>query len=128
MLAAVVANENGEIFDLDGFAAVGADGKLLSPLTTEGTLDLPHGSELMFLPDRVPTLLDLETGQIRPVDRNPYAPGEQIFPVAAFNSPGVVLTHTCAFEEHAGAQVQVVRRGPEGAEYPGRLFYLVRCR
>ncbi|MBC2712836.1 MAG: radical SAM protein [Desulfosarcina sp.] len=105
LLAAVVANEKGEIFDLEDFAAVGADGPLLSPLTTGGTIDLPYGSELMFLPDRMPVLMDLETGQVRPVDRNPYSPGERIFPVAVFNSPGVVLACTCAYKERPGTQI-----------------------
>ncbi len=105
LLAAVVANEKGEIFDLEDFAAVGADGPLLSPLNTGDTMDLPHGSELMFLPDRMPVLIDLETGQLRPVDRNPYSPDERIFPVAAFNSPGVVCVQSCAYEERPGAQI-----------------------
>ena len=105
LLAAVVANEKGEIFDLEDFAAVGADGPLLSPLAAGNTMDLPHGSELMFLPDRMPVLIDLETGQVRPVDRNPYSPNERIFPVAAFNSPGVVLAQSCAYEERPGAQI-----------------------
>jgi pyruvate-formate lyase-activating enzyme len=96
-LTAVVANAKGEIFDLEGFAAVGADGSQRSVLTTAETIDLPHGSELMRLPDRLPLLLDLATGRIRPLERNPYAPHERIFPVAAFNSPGVMLTHTCAY-------------------------------
>ena len=94
-----MANEKGEIFDLEGYAAVGADGAQFNPLTTANTIELPHGSELMFLPDRAPVLLDHSTGTLGPLDRNPYAPDEKIFPVAAFNSPGVVLTHTCAYEE-----------------------------
>ncbi|MDL2329951.1 radical SAM protein [Desulfosarcina sp. OttesenSCG-928-A07] len=95
-LFAVVANERGEIFDLEGFAAVGADGACLTPLTVSDTISLPHGSELMFLPDRVPLLMDLSTGTIRPVSHHPRFHQQRIFPVAAFNSPGVVLTHTCA--------------------------------
>jgi pyruvate-formate lyase-activating enzyme len=105
LLVAVVANEKGEIFDLEGFAALGADGQLLSPITTGDTIELPHGSELMFLPDRMPVLMDLETGQVKPVGRNPYSPSERIFPVAAFNSPGVVLARTCAYEESPGATI-----------------------
>jgi len=103
LLAAVVANENGEIFDLDGFAAVGSDGPHCTHLTIASTIAMPHGSELMFLPDRVPVLMDLQTGRVRPVARNPYAADERIFPVAVFNSPGVVLTHTCAYEERFDA-------------------------
>ena len=104
-LNAVVANAKGEIFDLEGFAAVGADGMQQAVLTKTDTIDLPHGSELMLLPDRIPLLLDLSTGQTRPVERNPYDPGERIFPVAAFNSPGVVLTHTCAHEPGKNARI-----------------------
>ena len=104
-LTAVVANESGEIFDLDGYAAVGSDGPIYVPLTTDNTIDLPHGSELMFLPDRVPMLLHLQTGRVGPVDRNPYARRERIFPVAAFNSPGVMVALTCAFEETPDASI-----------------------
>ncbi len=104
-LRALVANESGEIFDLDGYAAVGADGSERLGLTIANTIDMPHGSELMFLPERAPLLMDLATGQIGPVERNPHAPRERIFPVAAFNSPGVVLTHSCAYEERAGAKI-----------------------
>ncbi|GAB6904389.1 radical SAM protein [Desulfosarcina cetonica] len=98
-LNAVVANAHGEIFDLEGFAAVGADGPQRTPLTTANTIAMPYGSELMFLPDRIPLLLDLASGETRPVPHNPHAPQERIFPVAVFNSPGVVLTHVCAYEE-----------------------------
>lgn len=105
MLAAVVANARGEIFDLDGYAAVGADGETHTTLSAGQTIDMPHGSELMFLPDRVPILMDLATGKIGPVDQNPYSPSEPIFPVAVFNSPGVVLSHTCAYEETRSARL-----------------------
>ena len=104
-LAAVVANARGEIFDLEGFAAVGADGRLLSPLMSDKTIEMPFGSELMFLPDRVPILMDLSTGKIGPVAQNPYSPSERIYPVAVFNSPGVVLSHTCAYEETDAASL-----------------------
>ncbi len=104
-LTAVVANERGEIFDLQGFGAVGADGARQTLLTTAATIELPHGSELMFLPDRKPVVMDLSTGKMKTLDRNPHFPDERIFPVAAFNSPGVVLSHTCAYEERPGAEI-----------------------
>ncbi len=103
LLTAVVANDKGELFDLEGFAAIGADGPLCEPLSTGNTIAMPHGSELMYLPDRVPVLMDLASGRIGPVERHPNRSGEPIFPVAAFNSPGVVLTHTCAYEERSDA-------------------------
>jgi len=105
VLHAVVANEQGEIFDLEGYAAMGADGPEIAHLTTANTIALPYGSELMRLPDRMPVLMSLETGRIAPLERNPYARHEEIFPVAAFNSPGVVLSRTCAYTERTDARI-----------------------
>jgi pyruvate-formate lyase-activating enzyme len=103
ILTAVVANARGEIFDLSGYGAVGGDGPLHQPLTTDMTRILPYGTELMYLPDRVPLLYNLRTRQTAYVDRNPFAPEEAIFPVAAFNSPGYVITHTSAYKENPSA-------------------------
>jgi pyruvate-formate lyase-activating enzyme len=99
IITAVVANARGEIFDLAGYGAMGLDGSIQDNLTVPSTRNLPHGSELMFLPDRVPLLYDLNTRQPVALAENPYTPGESIFPVAAFNSPGYVITHTCAYAE-----------------------------
>jgi pyruvate-formate lyase-activating enzyme len=102
-ISAVVANGRGEIFDLAGYAAVGSDGPSTVPLTVDRTRLLPFGGELMFLPDRVPLLYDIRAARIVPLPENPYAAGEAIFPVAAFNSPGYVITATSAYEEKPGA-------------------------
>lgn len=104
-LTALVSDANGEIFELDGFGAVGMAGDTLGPLDSQETLPLPHGGELMFLPDRVPIVLDLATGQLTAVGENPYQPGEPIFPVAGFNSPGYIHTLAPAYDElpHANA-------------------------
>ncbi len=98
-ISAVVANGRGEIFDLAGYAAVGSTGPLNVPLTVDRTRNLPFGGELMFLPDRVPLLYDIRAERIVRLSENPYAAGEAIFPVAAFNSPGYVITLTSAYEE-----------------------------
>ena len=103
IITAVVANAGGEIFDLAGYGAMGLDGPVQNNLTVHGTCNLPPGSELMFLPDRVPLLYDRRTRQPVALAENPYAPGEAIFPVAAFNSPGYVITHTCAYSETSPA-------------------------
>lgn len=104
-LGALVANAAGEIFDLAGYAAVGADGSALAPLTPGNTITMPHGSELMFLPDRMPVVMETASGAILALDRNPDAPHEAIYPVAAFNAPGVVVTHTCAYQERPEAAI-----------------------
>ncbi|MDF1590883.1 MAG: radical SAM protein [Desulfobacterales bacterium] len=98
-LTAVVANSEGEIFELDGYAAVGMAGKLQVPLSVEETVPLPYGTELMFLPDRNPIVYNLLTRKIESLAENPYRPGETICPVAAFNSPGFIITYVSAFKE-----------------------------
>ncbi len=99
LLTALVANGDGEIFELDGYAAVGMAGPLLTPLTFDQTLELPYGSELMYLPDRKPVLLNVGTGDLETLRQNPYDPGEPIYPVAAFNSPGYVISRVSAYRE-----------------------------
>ena len=103
MLTAVVANQAGEIFELEGYAAVGMAGSLLLPLKAANTRKIPYGSELMYLPERRPVLFNPATGKYENLRENPYAPGEAIFPVAAFNSPGYVITHISAYQETKNA-------------------------
>jgi pyruvate-formate lyase-activating enzyme len=79
-------------------------GPWLEPLSQEQTCNMPYGSELMYLPDRKPVLLNINTGLLETLGENPYAPGEAIFPVAAFNSPGYVLTRVSAYRETRMAQ------------------------
>jgi molybdenum cofactor biosynthesis enzyme MoaA len=98
-LTALVANPAGEIFELEGYAAVGMAGPLRVPLAAANTRKIPYGSELMYLPDRKPDLYNLATAEYETLTENPYAPGEPIFPVAAFNSPGFVITHLSAYQE-----------------------------
>ena len=104
LLTALVANQAGEIFELDGYAAVGMAGSVFTALTVDQTRHLPHGSELMYLPDRKPVLLNISTGQLETLQENPYEPGESLFPVAAFNSPGYVITRISAYGETKKSQ------------------------
>jgi pyruvate-formate lyase-activating enzyme len=104
LLTAVVANADGRIFDLPGYAAVGMAGEELTPLSREQTIGLPFGSELMYLPDRIPVLLNLAGGDLEEVPENPHAPGEVIYPVAVFNSPGHVITRASAYRERPRAR------------------------
>lgn len=105
LLTALVANAEGEIFELEGFAAVGMAGATLRPLEISETVSMPDGSELMFLPARNPILYNLHSGQMETLTRNPYDPGEPIFPVAAFNSPGYVVSNVTGYEEDKNADL-----------------------
>ncbi len=99
LLTAVVANHKGEIFEVDGYAAVGMSGFTLEPLSVRENIVLPHGSELLYLPERKPVLYNLRTEQMEILDKNPLNPREKILPVATFSSPGYVLSNHAAYEE-----------------------------
>ncbi|MCK5204228.1 MAG: radical SAM protein [Desulfobacterales bacterium] len=99
LLTALVANAGGEIFELDGYAAVGMAGATQIPLTLKNTRNMPFGSELMYLPERRPVLFNLHSGRIETVSENPYAPGQPLSPVTAFNSPGYVISYRGAYVE-----------------------------
>jgi len=103
MLTAVVANQAGEIFELEGYAAVGMAGETLVALMAGTTRSMPFGSELMYLPERHPILYNLLNGKFETLKENPHAPGESLFPVAAFNSPGYVITHNSAYRQTRNA-------------------------
>jgi len=103
LITAVVANSKGEIFELDGYCAVGMAGSTLAPLTTEDTINMPFGGEFMFLPDRKPILYNTVNDRIETLIENPFVSGEKIFPVAAFNSPGYVTSYISAYEEEKDA-------------------------
>ena len=102
-VTAVVANSAGEIFDLHGYAAAGMAGAALVPLTLDDTIPMPFGGELMMMPDRTPVLYHIGNRRFEILDENPYAPGEPIFPVAAFNSPGFVISYVSAYRENTAA-------------------------
>jgi molybdenum cofactor biosynthesis enzyme MoaA len=104
LVAALVANSAGEIFELDGYAAVGMAGSNQVPLTLDHTLNLPFGSELMYLPDRRPILFNLRENRLETLEADPYAPSEPVFPVTAFNSPGYLNLYLGAYAETKNAQ------------------------
>ena len=98
-LTAVVANSDGEIFELEGYAAVGMSGTVLKPLILGETLPLSFGSELMRLPDRTPILYHMQNQRLEVMTHNPYFPSESIYPVAAFNSPGYIVTNISGYQD-----------------------------
>ena len=102
---AVVANADGEIYDLEGYAAVGMDGSRISPMTTNEAIPMPYGSELMLLPERLPLVYNIGDQRLEVLSEDPYEPGAPIYPVAVFNSPGYVITRTAAYEEIDGARI-----------------------
>jgi len=97
-LKALVADENGDIFELEGYAAIGRSGPNdFEILSDKNTIPIPYGSEVMFLKDRSPILYNINSGYYEEIVENPYEPGSYIFPVSVFCSPGYVLSHLSSF-------------------------------
>ncbi|MDA3917113.1 MAG: radical SAM protein [Deltaproteobacteria bacterium] len=94
-----MAAENGEIFELEGYGAAGMSGTTPVVLKKEKTISMPHGSELMMLPQRRPIVYNPAKYKFEIIEDNPFEPGEKIFPVAVFNSPGYVNRHSCAYDD-----------------------------
>lgn len=60
---------------------------------------MPHGSELMMLPQRKPIVYNIAKDKFEIIEHSPFDPKEKIFPVAIFNSPGYVNRHFCAYDD-----------------------------
>jgi pyruvate-formate lyase-activating enzyme len=100
---AVAADRHGQVFELDGYAAVGSADGLAQPLVRSQTINTPFGSELMMLPERQPVVYNIRRGQLETLFENPYAVGQPVYPVAVFNSPGYVITGVSAYETRSQA-------------------------
>jgi pyruvate-formate lyase-activating enzyme len=68
-------------------------------LKKDKTIPMPHGSELMMLPQRKPVAYNIANNKFEIIENNPYEFKEKIFPVAVFNSPGYVNQHFCAYDD-----------------------------
>ncbi len=103
-VTALVADKEGSFFDLEGYAAVGMAGSKLFPLLEKETVNMPFGSENLYLPHRRPILYNTQTEGFEMLTENPYSPGEPIYPVAAFNAPGYTITLVSAYAEEPEAE------------------------
>ncbi|MBQ1336093.1 MAG: radical SAM protein, partial [Selenomonadaceae bacterium] len=65
-IRALYADEDGEIFDAPGFAAMGRIGWENVPLTPEDLIPLPESADLMFLPGRLAMGISSE-GEAMPI-------------------------------------------------------------
>ncbi len=103
LLTALAADSHGKIFELDGYAAVGMAGNEFYPLTTENSMAMPFGGELMYLPDRNPVVYNIGKGSLEILTENPFKDGESLLAVACFNSPGYVHSYISAYSENDNA-------------------------
>ena len=97
-LCPVVANKQGEIFELEDYGAAAMTGIKPVLMAYEKTVKMPYGSELMMLPHRKPIVFNFYKQKFEILYKNPHNKNEDIYPVAIFNSPGYVNRYFCAYE------------------------------
>ncbi len=95
----VFANDKGEILDYDGLEMAGGSAGAFYHPDRKDLIELPEGSELFVLPERLPVGIESDTGEPALLETNPYAPGEPIQAVAAFMAPAYTAIFTAAYRK-----------------------------
>jgi wyosine [tRNA(Phe)-imidazoG37] synthetase (radical SAM superfamily) len=101
------ATSKGEILEYGGLGMAGSAAGLFYQPQLEDLIELPPGSELFALPDRLPVGIEMETGEPALLDTNPYLPGESIQAVAAFMAPAHTALLTAAFQRQGDNAAQL---------------------
>ena len=101
------ANAQGEILDYDGLHMAGSGAGHLYLPSLEDLIELPEGSELFTLPQRLPIGIEPETGEPALLASNPYQDDEPVQAVAAFMAPAHTAVYTAAYqsEEHCNQRL-----------------------
>lgn len=94
----VFADKHGNIRDLpDLYMAGMAGGRYFRP-AAEDIIELPPGSELFTLPDRLPVGINPQHGEPLLVTEDPEQPGQPVYAVAAFMAPAHTATYNAAYQ------------------------------
>jgi pyruvate-formate lyase-activating enzyme len=93
---AVVADREGNIVEDTRYLAVGRSGNRMVPLNPDDFIELPEGSEMFFLPGRVPYGYDPDSGRVLLID------DDEVSAVSAFISPAHTQTYLSAFKKASG--------------------------
>ena len=104
----LVADKNGNMFDVPELLAAGMEGAAPVLPAPSDFIELPRGSDLFLLPDRIPVGCDPETGEFVLL---PEYEGEPVFPVAAFMAPAHMQYYLPAYREDTGGKTAAAKPG-----------------
>lgn len=103
---AVISDNQGNIFDVDGIQAAGMKAGHFHPLHKEDMIPLPYGSEIFTLKERIPVGFEESTGKIIFLEDNPFQRSQEpCQAVAAFVSPGYTITYNTAYLQKEDAPI-----------------------
>jgi pyruvate-formate lyase-activating enzyme len=119
----LIADKNGEIYDVSHLQATGMKAGECFPLEASQLIELHPDSELFMLPDRSPVGYDPDSAQYLELKRNPLTGGnEPCYAVAAFLAPGYTATYSASYREKKKPRILPLFSYAAVAFYKGKFY------
>ena len=100
----LVADKKGKIYLMPELAACGMKAGLFFKIDPADLIELPFGSELFAMPDRLPVGYSLRSKDFLTIGRRTCS-GDDCFGVSAFISPGYTITYNSCYVEKQKARL-----------------------
>ena len=104
----LLADAEGNMFEVPELLMAGMEGAAPVLPSPEDCIELPYGSDLFMLPDRVPVAYDPASEEFVLV---PEYKGVRVFPVAAFMAPAHMQFYLPAYREPGREEIPSVKGG-----------------
>ena len=115
MLELLVANKKNRIYSLSSLAPAGMKAGFFYNIKGKDLIPLPKGSELFLLPGRPAVGYEKSSGTF-------LSPGDDLFAVSAFVSPGFTVTHNPAYLKLSKAKTLPLFSYAAVCSYKGNLY------
>jgi wyosine [tRNA(Phe)-imidazoG37] synthetase (radical SAM superfamily) len=100
----LVADSKGKIYPIPQMTACGMKAGLFFRLSAKDLIELPSGSELFIMPDRMAVGYDPSSKTFMQIDKDPYSKSECLA-VSSFISPGYTITYNSCYIERKRAKL-----------------------
>ena len=119
----LIADRNGRLYNVPHVEAAGMKGGFFFRLNPRDLIELPYGSELFMLSQRAPVGYNAGIGRFVSLSENPYSRKDKAcFAVAAFVSPGYVVTYNSPYAETKSAKMLPLFSYAAVTFYKGKIY------
>jgi pyruvate-formate lyase-activating enzyme len=119
----LVADKNGEIFDIPGLEAAGMEAGRYYRLSEAELIKIHPDSEFFVLPDRFPVGRDPDSGKMTALKKAVLnGKNKKCFPVSVFLAPGYTALLNAAFRETKKAEILPLFSYAAVAMYKGQIY------
>ena len=122
----LVADRKGRIYPIPEMSPCGMKAGLFFKLSVKDLIELPSGSELFIMPDRLAVGYDARSKTFIEIDKNHYSKSE-CFAVSAFVSPGYTITYNSCYVDKKNARLLPLFSYAAVCLYKGK-FYVAAIR